>query len=101
MPLSKERDKERKKLERSRKARTLELNVGTIMTTADVRAMRAAGITSEYIENETGKVASRLYYALLRDRDAIRAHLSWLQNDLSRGRIILNGQFRELEGARR
>jgi len=60
------------------------------MSSADVRAMMESGLTLEDIENETGKVASYLYYALLRDRNAIKAHLSWLQNDLKTGRIILN-----------
>jgi len=93
MPLSKERDKERKRLERSLKRRALELKVGAIMSSANVRAMRAAGITPGYVEDESGSVASRVFYALLRDRDAIKAHLSWLQNDLRMGRIILNGQY--------
>ena len=72
MPLSKARMRELKR-------RTRRLGIQSIMSSADVRAMRIAGIDPEYIENEAGKVSSRVYYALLRDRDAVKAHLSWLQ----------------------
>ena len=75
------------------KKTALELKVGTIMSSADVRAMRAAGLDPEYVEGERGKVSSRIYYALLRDRDAARAHLGWLQSDLKKGRIILNENY--------
>ena len=100
MPLSKERMRRRKKLERERKKVQRFLRVKSILTSADIRAMKAAGLSPEDIENETGKVASYLYYALLRDRDAVKAHLSWLQSDLKKGRIILNEQYGEPEGTR-
>lgn len=83
MSLSKQRNKERMRTIRR-------LGITSIMSPADVRAMRVAGITPEYMEDEAGRVSARVYYALLRDRDAIKAHLSWLQNDLKLGRIILN-----------
>ncbi len=70
MPLSKERNKKRMQALRR-------LNVKSIMSSASVRAMRAAGLRPEDIEPEAGKVSSSIYYALLRDRDAIKAHLSW------------------------
>ena len=88
MPLSKERMRERKRVERKRKRLQSILNVRSIMSPSDIRAMRRAGIDPEYIENETGKVSSYLYYALLRDRDAVKGHLSWLQDDLRSGKII-------------
>ena len=81
------------RLERQLKKKALELRVGTVMSSADVRAMRAAGLDPEYVENERGKVSSRIYYSLLRERDAVRVHLSWLQNDLKKGRIILNENY--------
>lgn len=70
MPLSKARDAERKRQLRR-------LGVKSIMSSADVRAMRRAGLDPEQIESEAGKVASSVFYALLRDRDAIKAHLGW------------------------
>ena len=73
MPLSKKRDRERKRAQRR-------IGVKAIMSSADVRAMHLAGIDPEYIEEETGKVSSRLFYALMRDRDAARAHLGWIHD---------------------
>jgi len=88
MPLSKQRNKER--MQKIRR-----LGVKHIMTSADIRAMRAAGIDPEYIDDEVGKVSSRVYYALLRDRDAIKAHLTWLQDNLKSGRIVLKAEVIE------
>lgn len=70
MPLSKARMRELKR-------KTRRLGVKAILSASDVRAMRAAGLNPEDIENETGKVSSRIYYALMRDRDAIKTHLTW------------------------
>ena len=70
MPLSKKRDRERKR-------RLRRLGVTSIMSSADVRAMRMAGLNPEDVGDERGKVSSSVYYALMRDRDAIKAHLSW------------------------
>ena len=94
MPLSKAKQAKRMREHRERKKMQGLLKVKSIMTSADIRAMRAAGLTPEDIENETGKVSSYLYYALLRDRDAFKAHLSWLQHDLKSGRIVLNKGYR-------
>ena len=70
MPLSKVKNKARmRKLRR--------FNVKSVMSSADVRAARRAGINPEDIGSEFGKVSANVYYALLRDRDAIKAHLSW------------------------
>ena len=70
MPLSKAKNRERmRKLRR--------LGVKAVMSSADVRAMRRAGLDPENIGDEAGKVSSAVYYALLRDRDAIKAHLGW------------------------
>ncbi len=53
------------------------LGVKSVMPPADVRAMRKAGLNPEEIGKEEGQVSSATYYALLRDRDAIKAHLGW------------------------
>ena len=77
MPISKARDAERKRKQRRN-------GVSSIMSSADVRAMHKAGLTPEYIEDEPGKIKASLYYALLRDRDAIKEHLGWLQDAMGK-----------------
>ena len=77
MPLSKRRDAERKR----QKRRHTGLKV---MSSADVRAIRRAGLKPEDIGDEAGNVSSAAYYTLLRDRDAIRAHLDWHHKEIGK-----------------
>ena len=78
MPLNKEeKRKYQKRLYWRRKMEANPYLVRKVASSADVRAMRAAGLNPENIENEVGKVSSSVYYALMRDRDAIKSHLSW------------------------
>ena len=78
MPLSKVKQAEWMRVYRLKKRRTDSpyLTAG-IVRSADIRAMKRAGIDLEYVEGETGKVSSNVYYALMRDRNAIKAHLDW------------------------
>ena len=78
MPLSKKRKAEyQKRLYWERKRASNPYLVARIARRADIRAMKRAGIDPEYMENEAGKISAFVYYTLLRDRDAIKAHLSW------------------------
>ena len=62
---------------KAEKQRADALGVKGIMSKADARAMRRAGIRPDDVETGVGKVSSRIYYALMRDRDAIKTHMSW------------------------
>ena len=49
-----------------------------IMSRDDVWAMKKAGLRVEDLGNEVGPgVSRRTFAAMVRDRDAIKAHLSW------------------------
>mgnify|MGYP001577204995 CR=1 FL=1 len=75
MPLSKKRDAERKRQERHAQKRAAGAH---LLSKADVRAMRRAGLRVEELEDEEGpQVSFQTFSALLRDRDAIKAHMEW------------------------
>lgn len=85
MPISKARNRERMSTQRRN-------GVSSIMSSADVRAMRKAGLTPEYIEDEPGRIKASLYYALLRDRDAVKAHLGWYQEAREKRKLLTMGE---------
>ena len=78
MPLSRKKQAgyQRKLYWERKRARSPYL-VTSVMSSANVRAIRKTGLRPEDVEPEASKVSSSVYYALLRDRDAIKAHLSW------------------------
>lgn len=71
MPLSKDQNRER--MRRARAQGT------SLLAKRNVRAMRRAGIDPEAVDWDEGGpgVSQPVYYALMRDRDAIKAHLGW------------------------
>lgn len=91
MPLSKKNQaawmRHYRKERREERENVYFLGVKDIISKADVRAMRKVGLNPENIENESGKVSSRSFYALQRDRDAIKAHLSWHHDQLGKSDI--------------
>jgi hypothetical protein len=72
VPLSKEKDRERKRKLRRNK-------VSKVMSSADVRAMRRVGIDPEKLGDEGGKISSRVFYSVVRELEAARARVSWYQ----------------------
>ena len=75
MPLSKQANRERMKQARLAQKRAAGAH---LLSRADVRAMRQAGLRVEDMEGETGpQVSMQTFSALQRDRDALKAHLSW------------------------
>ena len=75
MPLSKVKERARGKARRLAQKRAAGAH---LLTSADVRAMRQAGLRLEDMEGEKGpQVSMQAFSALQRDRDAVKAHLSW------------------------
>ena len=75
MPLSKERERTRGRARRLALKRAAGAHM---LSKADVRAIRASGLRVEDMEGEEGpQVSFQAFSALQRDRDALKAHLSW------------------------
>lgn len=75
MPFSKAKQAEYQKKRRLAQKRAAGAQ---LMSSADVRAMRKAGLRVEDLQGEEGeKVSFQTFSALLRDRDAIKAHMGW------------------------
>jgi hypothetical protein len=81
VPLSKEKDRERKRKLRRNK-------VSKVMSSADVRAMRRVGIDPEKLGDEGGKISSRVFYSVVRELEAVRAHLSWHHESVKNPDIV-------------
>jgi len=67
---------------KERRAKAVKPLPGTrFLSKATVRAMRAAGIDPEKVEwgiaESEDHISPSVYYHLVRDRDAIKAHLGW------------------------
>ena len=97
MPISKKRMRELKRKERLLREKARDLHVTEVLSAADVRAIRLANLDPEDIEAEENKVSSNIFYALMRDRDAARAHLDWHHDAIDREKREMAGTFDNYE----